>query len=135
MRGTSTVQLTGTIAAGGTYTVGYNSTDFTPNLVSTLVGTGGTTLYRLSYFGDYSTGTLFDIYDGSAAGFAYTGKHAVRHYNIVSPNMTLTASEWVISAAQNIDMTPGSHRSVLNWAGGNICRLAYKDQLGNEFHP
>ena len=45
--GTSTVQLTGTIAAGGTYTVAYNNTDFTPNLVSTIVGTGGATLYRL----------------------------------------------------------------------------------------
>jgi len=31
--GTLSVQLTGSIAAGGTYTVGYNNTDFTPSLV------------------------------------------------------------------------------------------------------
>jgi hypothetical protein len=133
--GTSSVVLTGTIAAGSTYVVGYNNTDFTPNLVSTIVGTGGTTLYRLSYFGDYSTGTLYDIYDGGASGFGYAGKHAVRHYNIVSPNMTLTASEWVISAAQDVDMTPGSHHSVLNWAGATSSDWHTKTNWGTGFIP
>jgi hypothetical protein len=133
--GTSSVLLTGSIPAGATYVVAYNNTDFVPNLVSTIVGTGGATLYRLSYFGNYSAGTLFDIYDGSAAGFAYTGKHAVRHYNIILPNMTQTASEWVISDAQNTDMTPGSHHSVLNWAGTTSSDWRTKTNWGSGFIP
>jgi hypothetical protein len=133
--GASTVQLTGTIAAGGTYTVGYNSTDFTPDLVSNIVGTGGATLFQISYYGDYSTGTLIDKYDGSVSGFNYVGKHAVRHYNIVSPNMTPALSEWVISAAQDIDMTPGSHHSVLNWAGGTSSDWHARANWGTNFIP
>jgi hypothetical protein len=115
--GVSSVQLTGTIPAGGAYTVAYNNTDFTPNLVSTTVGTGGSTLYRLSFAGNYSTGTVVDAYDGTVSDFGYTGKHAVRHYNIVNPAVTPVLSEWVISAAQDIDMTPGSHRATLTWDG------------------
>jgi hypothetical protein len=133
--GTSTVQLTGTIAAGGTYTVAYNNTDFTPNLVSTIVGTGGATLYRLSFYGDYSTGAQVDKYDGSVSGFGYVGKHAVRHYNIVSPNLTPDLTEWVISAAQNVDMTPGSHHSVLNWAGATSADWHTKTNWGTGFIP
>jgi hypothetical protein len=115
--GSSSVQLTGTLAAGGKYTVASDAIDFTPSLTSAVVGTGGTTNYLLSTYGDYATGTGIDKYDGSLAGFDYTGKHAVRHYNITAPNMTMTASEWVISAAAAVDMTPGSHRSTLTWNG------------------
>ena len=43
--------------------------------------------------------------------------HAVRHYNVVSPNLTPDLTEWVFSAAQDIDMTAGSHRADLNWNG------------------
>lgn len=132
---TSSVLLTGSIPAGGTYTIGYNSTDFTPNLVSTIVGTGGTTLYRLSYYGDYSTGTQIDKYDGGTTGFAYTGKHAVRHYNVVAPNLTPDLAEWVISAAQNVDMTPGSHHSTLNWAGATSADWHTKTNWGTGFIP
>lgn len=133
--GTSTVTLTGSIAAGGKYTVAYNNTDFTPSLVSTTVGTGGTSLYRLSYFGNYSAGTIVDVYDGNATGFAFTGKHAVRHYNVVLPNLTLTASEWVISAAQKDDMTPGSHHSTLNWDGVPTSDWRTKANWGEGFIP
>jgi len=117
INGASSVQLTGTIAAGAKYLVAYDNTDFSPNLVSTLIGTGGTTQYLLSTYGDYSSGIPIDVYNGSAPGFDFTGKHAVRHYNIVSPNPAFTGSEWVVSAAQNTDMTPGSHHSLLNWDG------------------
>jgi hypothetical protein len=115
--GSSSVQLTGTLAAGAKYTVAYNNTDFTPSLVSTGVGTGGTTNYLLTTYGDYTTGTAIDAYNGTLTGFDYTGKHAVRLYNIVVPNTTPTASEWVISAAENTDMTPGSHRTTITWDG------------------
>ena len=71
--GSSSVQLTGTLAAGATYTVAYDNTDFTPSLVNTGVGTGGTTTYLLTTYGDYSSGTAIDVYDGSVTGFDYTG--------------------------------------------------------------
>lgn len=113
----SSVQLTGNLAVGGKYTVAYDNIDFSPNLVSTMVGTGGTTQFLLSINGDYTTGTSIDTYNGTLPGFAYIGMHAVRHYNVVAPNLTPALSEWVISAAQNTDMTPGSHRSTLTWDG------------------
>jgi len=114
--GTSSVQLTGTLAAGGKYVIAYDAIDFTPNLVSTIVGIGGTAQYLLSIYGDYATGTAIDVYDGSGTGIDFTG-HAVRHYNTAGPNTTFTAAEWVVSPAEDIDMTPGSHHSVLNWDG------------------
>lgn len=110
----SSVQLTGTLAAGAAYTVAYDNVDFTPDLVSTLVGTGGTTDYLLSLYSNYVDGQAIDAFT-----FDFAGKHAVRHYDIVSPNVTPTASEWVFSAAEDIDMTPGSHRGSVNWSGVN----------------
>jgi hypothetical protein len=115
--GVSSVQLTGTLAAGGKYTVAYDNVDFTPNLVTTLVGTSGATTYLLTIFGNYVGGTPIDIYDAGAPGFNFSGKHAVRLYSIVNPNTTMTSSEWTLSPAQTIDMTPGSHHSTLTWDG------------------
>jgi hypothetical protein len=115
--GSSSVKLAGTLAAGAKYVIAVDNTDFVPNMTSAVVGTGGTTKYFLSTYGDYLTGTVTDVYDGSGTGIDFTGKHAVRHYNIVSPNATFTGAEWVVSAAQNIDMTPGSHHSTLTWDG------------------
>jgi hypothetical protein len=117
--GSSSVLLTGTLAAGASYTVAFNSTDFTPSLVSALVGSGGNTNYLLTTYGDYTDGTSIDVYTGTTSGFDYTGKHAVRHYNITSPNTTLTAAEWVISPAMAVDMTPGSHHVTLTWGGSS----------------
>jgi hypothetical protein len=133
--GSSSVQFTGSIASGAKFTVAYDGADFTPDLVSTLVGTGGTTSYLVSTYGDYMNGMAIDVYDGGAAGFDYTGKHAVRHYNIMSPNTTLTASEWVISAAENTDMTPGSHRSTLNWDGTPDSEWRSQNNWGEGFIP
>lgn len=122
--GSSSVQLTGTINAGDSYVIANSASDFgtaypgkSYDLASSIVGTVGISQFELSTFGDYTSGTSIDVYDGGVAGFAYSGKHAVRHYNIVSPNLIPDASEWVISAAQNIDMTPGSHRVTLTWDG------------------
>lgn len=102
--GSSSTQLTGTFAPGDTYVID-------------ITGTGGTSDFELSIYGDYVDGTAFDFYDGSLAGFDFTGKHAVRHYNIVTPNVTPDLAEWVISPAQDIDMTAGSHMADLNWNG------------------
>lgn len=113
----NSIQLTGTLAAGSKYTVAYDNVDFTPNLVSTNVGTGGATNYSLTMYSNYVDGTTRDVYDGSASGFNYTGKHAVRLYNVTSPNPVQTAAEWAITPAENIDMTPGSHLTTLTWSG------------------
>ncbi|MCK9401044.1 MAG: T9SS type A sorting domain-containing protein [Bacteroidales bacterium] len=120
----SSVQLTGIINAGDSYVIANSAGDFgtaypgkSYDLASSIVGTVGTSQFELSTFGDYTSGTSIDVYDGSVTGLDYSGKHAVRHYDIVSPNLTLTEGEWELSAAENIDMTPGSHRVTLTWDG------------------
>lgn len=130
VNGSSSVQLTGSLNAGGTYVIANNAADFTTaypgkpySQVSSLVGTGGTNAYTISIFGNYSGGTELDDF----SGFDFTGKHAVRHYSVVAPNSTPTASEWVFSAAQNMDMTPGSHRMTLNWDGSVMRSTEWRD--------
>lgn len=117
VNGSTGIKLSGTLAAGEKYTVASDAVDFTGTLTNPAVGTGGTSNYLLTTYGNYSNGTAIDVYNGSATGFDFTGKHAVRLYNIASPNPTLTASEWAITPAENIDMTPGSHASTINWNG------------------
>jgi hypothetical protein len=122
--GSSSVQLTGSLVAGGRYVIAENAASFTAaspgksyNLVSSGIGTAGNTTYLLTTYGDYASGTNIDVYDGAASGFDFTGKHAVRKYPVVTPNPTLTASEWVITPGTNMDMTPGSHRRIIYWDG------------------
>ena len=117
VNGSTGIKLSGTLAAGGKYTVASDAVDFTGNLTNIAVGTDGTSNYLLTTYGNYSNGTTIDVYNGSATGFDFTGKHAVRLYNVTSPNPTLTTAEWAITPAQNIDMTPGSHASTINWDG------------------
>jgi len=133
--GSSSVQLAGTLAAGAKYVIAVDNTDFVPNMTSVIVGTGGTTKYLLSTYGDYLAGTVIDVYDGSATGFNFTGKHAVRLYSVVSPNTTLTASEWAIYPAQNIDMTPGSHHSTITWDGVPDSEWRSKNNWAQGFIP
>jgi hypothetical protein len=122
--GTSGIRLTGSLPAGGKYIVAENAANFNAaypgkayNLISSGVGTTGNINYLLTVFGDYASGTAIDTYNGAASGFDYTGKHAVRKYPVVSPNPVLTASEWILLPAANMDMTPGSHRATLVWDG------------------
>jgi len=133
--GSSSVKLSGTIAAGAKYVIAVDNSDFVPNMTSAVVGTGGTTKYLLSTYGDYLTGTVTDVYDGGASGFNFTGKHAVRLYSVVSPNTTFTPSEWAISSAQNIDMTPGSHHSTITWDGVPDSEWRSKNNWAQGFIP
>jgi len=121
------IQMTGTLAAGGTYVVAGpsfaaaypgKSADHTAGFVES----NGTMSYFLSLFGPYNDGIFIDRYDGSA--LSYTGKHAVRPFLMVSPNTTFTPSEWNVLPATNMDMTPGSHRATIDWDGSfsNIWR-------------
>jgi hypothetical protein len=117
----SNVQMTGTIGVGDTWVLGGDPSWFTgayPGRVAdqyNALADGGTTYYYLTTFAPYLSGNLIDLYGGT--GSNYTDKHAVRHYDVTSPNPTWTPGEWVISQAGDIDMTPQSHRATLNWDG------------------
>jgi uncharacterized protein (TIGR02145 family) len=121
------VILNGNIMAGEAYSIGGSSfasayPGKTLNRSTEIVVGGGTLSHYLTIYGEYNEGMFIDYFGG--AGSTYTGKHAVRNYNIDVPDTTFNASEWIISTAGNIDMTPGSHRATLTWDGtaGNIWR-------------
>jgi len=113
-------QLTGILAAGDTYVVGGTSY-FTAypgkaaDQTNALVDQNGAASWYLTLGSAYGTGFLIDQYNGTTLPF--TGKHAVRRFQVVYPNATFTSSEWGAPAATNMDMTPGSHRVTLTWDG------------------
>lgn len=118
----SNVKLTGSIAAGDSYIIGgtFYSGGFPsiPADITSGIVTGGGTLYHyLTTYGPYTEGMFIDYYGG--VGSTYTGMHAVRHYSVVVPSTTFNASEWVISTAQDVDMTPGSQRLTFTWDGSS----------------
>ncbi len=103
-------KLTGSIAPGAAMVV-----DITASPAS---------LFVLSTYGDAVNGTIIDVYNGGATGFNFTDKHAVRHYSVTAPNTVFTGSEWVLSLADDMDMTRGSHRQTVTWNGAtNVWRL------------
>ena len=112
---TTSTKLSGTLAAGAVAVIPITD--------------AGTSSFLLTTYGDYTTGTDIDLYNGAAAGYDFTGKHAVRHYNITAPNTTFTGSEWVISPAEDIDMTDGSHRNNPELGRSNRC-MAQPGKLG-----
>ena len=112
------VQLTGSIAAGGTYVVGTSNFNATygsvPDLVSGIPNGNGDDGYFLYADGDQSTGTLIDAYgvldqDGSGEAWEYENSIAVRNADIVNPRTDWTESEWVITAGDHTEATPGVH--------------------------
>jgi endonuclease/exonuclease/phosphatase family metal-dependent hydrolase len=119
---TTSVQLTGTIAAGATFVIAYNATDFNtqygfaPDQNWGTVNGNGDDSYHLYKGGDHSTGTLVDIYgvigeDGTGKTWEYLDSRAVRNCS-TSPNATWTAGEWTITSANVADMDPGTHCAV-----------------------
>jgi hypothetical protein len=140
--GVSSVQLTGTLPANGTYLIAADATafqakyNFAPDLTAgSVVGGNGNDSYFLSLNGDINSETPFDAYgvlgtDGSGTPWEYTDTKAVRKYSIQIPNPTFDINEWVVGPKDpnNVgtgtlvsyasDMTPGSHRANLDWVGG-----------------
>jgi hypothetical protein len=123
------VQLTGTIGAGETYVIAHLASTFnaaypgkTFDLESSIIGTDGGWDYYLSLFGEHTVGDPIDFYSSD-----FDGKHAVRHYEIVAPATSFDATEWVIFAAENMDMTPGSHRMDLTWDGDGSKGTEWRD--------
>jgi hypothetical protein len=116
------VQLTGNINAGLTFIIGgtYYSSAYPGKPVgqtTDIIDNNGTVSFYLTRNAPYGTGILIDQYNGSTNPFS--GKHAVRYYDISLPNTTFTPSEWAVTTAGTIDMTPGSHRVTLNWDGSS----------------
>ena len=112
------VQLTGTLAAGVTYIVAYQTLTFNttygfdPDLASGYISGNGDDAYFIYYGGDHSSGTLVDIYgvideDGTGKPWEYEDSHAVRNAGVTQPNTTWTSSEWEISSATAAQCTPG----------------------------
>lgn len=113
-------QLSGSVAAGEPFVIGgsaYASAypGKTADQSNTLVDQNGTVSWYVTLWDPYTTGVLIDQYNGGS--MPYTGKHAVRRYSVISPNLTFTPSEWGVTNAMNMDMTPGSHRTTLTWDG------------------
>ncbi len=123
------LQLTGTIDAGGTYTIAYSQSNFNtaygfnPDQEDGIISGNGDDAYFLYYDGDHTTGTLVDIFgaineDGSGKDWEYTNSKAVRKRSVTSPNTTWTLSEWVITESANVvNMTPGKAFGSIVWQG------------------
>ncbi|MGD9781943.1 MAG: lamin tail domain-containing protein, partial [Kiritimatiellia bacterium] len=112
------VQLTGTVANGGTYVIAYSTTfdssfsDEADQYDGSVISGNGDDGYYLLTGGGYGTGTLVDAYGviGEQGGdWTYTDSHAVRNSSIGDANATWTSSEWTITGAAVADMTPHDH--------------------------
>ncbi|MDD4117432.1 MAG: endonuclease [Kiritimatiellae bacterium] len=122
------VQLTGTLAAGGTHVVAYNQATYesvygdTADQYDGSISGNGDDGYFLYSGGDYSFGTLVDAYgvvdqDGSGFAWEYTDSQAVRDSTVTFPTSTWTSSEWTITGANASGMTPHAH-TVTGGGGG-----------------
>jgi hypothetical protein len=117
------VQLAGTIPAGGTFVVAYNQATYEATFgkaadqYSGIISGNGDDGYFLVQGGDAVTmGTIVDAYgvidqDGTGFAWEYLDKNAVRNEDIAEPNATWTASEWAVPAGtlNAAAMTPGAH--------------------------
>jgi hypothetical protein len=116
--------LTGTVAAGSTYVICNNYSDFltaygksADQAESSIITGNGNDPYFLYKGGDHSTGQLADAYgeidvDGTGEAWEYEDSRAERTNTVTGPNPSWTASEWSITAANVADMTPGIHGDV-----------------------
>ncbi len=123
------VPLSGTLDAGKTLTVAYNTSSFSDsygfsaNISSGNISGNGNDGYFLYHGGNHSSGTLIDAYgvigeDGTGKPWEYTDSHAVRLPTVTGPNATWTSSEWVITGANVANMTPSVYKAAFTWAGG-----------------
>ena len=117
------IALTGTVAAGSTYIVAGNASNYlaaypaapVPNQASGNIDGNGNDGYFLYSGGKNTNGMLEDAYgvvnqDGSSNAWYYADRRAYRNAGVVQGNPTWTASEWTIPASAAVaDMTPGVH--------------------------
>lgn len=113
------ILLTGKIASGSTYVIGYTDFEsihgFAPDLASSEISGNGDDAFFLYSGSDHTTGTLVDIYgevdtDGSGLDWEYENTRAVRNSDVSTANTIWTLSEWTIDATADFaDCTPGAH--------------------------
>ena len=144
-------QLIGSVGAGETYIVSYNSTvflssyGFAADKNSSVASGNGDDAYFLYYGGNNAIGTLIDAYgvmdvDGSGEDWEYTDTKAVRIFNVTVPDSTWNANEWFISnTADDTNMTPNWHHKFLEWNGSNSNNWHdasnWSNGTGTSMHP
>lgn len=115
------LQLAGTIAAGGTFVIGGSGFEalygFAPDQVSGILIGNGDDCYALFAGGDHETGVLHDILgvidvDGTGEPWEYEDSRALRLEDVLTPNISWTASEWEIASANLVDCDPGTHQGL-----------------------
>lgn len=130
----SEVALTGSVAANSTYvcSVPYTSLwiftfrwflweyDINPNQQNNNWAIHSPTSFTLYKNGNSVQGDLVDIYgelgvSNSGSEWDYTNAHAVRKRNVSGPNTVWDAEEWVIIEGGTDQMSPGQHRSNLQF--------------------
>ncbi len=140
------ILLTDTLPPGEAYTIAYNKTEFHtcygfyPDIDNGNITGSGDDGYFLYFGGNHSTGTLIDAYgvidqDGTNTDWEYTNSKAVRKRSVASPNSTWTANEWVITAADTVNMTPGQHFNYVTWLGTTDQYWDTKNNWDNGFIP
>ncbi len=140
------IQLTDTLPPGEAYTIAYNTSyfntayGFDPDQTNVNISGNGNDGYFLYYGGDHNSGTLIDAYgvideDGTGKDWEYLDSKAVRKRSVGSPNSTWTASEWVITSADVVNMTPGQHFNYVNWQGTTDTDWNTKSNWDNGFIP
>ena len=117
------IQLSGTIAAGGTHVIANSSTyDSTYSMAAdqyssiTISGNGDDGYFLVQGGTAESMGTIVDAYgvvdqDGTGQTWEYLDTHAVRNSAVALPNATWTASEWTIATptVNAAAMSPDAH--------------------------
>ncbi len=110
--------LEGSVAPGQVFVIGGSSFEavygFAPDLLTGILIGNGDDAYYLYQDGDYTAGTLYDIYgaidtDGTGEPWEYEDSRAVRVEGVSAPNTGWTASEWEIAPADIADCDPGVH--------------------------
>jgi hypothetical protein len=133
------VALTGSLPAGASHVVAYqsarfvNAYGFNASQNSGNVSGNGDDGYYLFYGGNQASGILFDAYgvvntDGTGTEWEYTDRKAVRKRNILAPGHVWEAEEWDISpfGTGAASMTPGFHNGNVSWTGANSAEWSEK---------
>jgi len=112
------LQLNGTVTAGATFVIGGSGFQTlygrAPDQESGILIGNGDDAYALFLNGDHETGTIHDVFgvidmDGTGEPWEYTDSRALRFESVLRPNVTWTAAEWEITAADLADCDPGTH--------------------------
>ena len=113
----SEFQLSGTLCSGCVRTYAKSSSEFDssygymPDYVNSIIDGDGDDAYLIYSGGNHSVGTIVDVYgvidqDGTEQNWEYTDERAVRNSSVTSGVSSWDDSEWIISAASTISMTP-----------------------------